>query len=241
MSEDSKQTFETVMSQLMQFPGVYIEREVFLRKELRKYCSNAVVEQSINEDPLSAGVDPPVIREVSEKVIRYESLKAGSLAIITSLPFLGELGLGRGTIAVELGAFVALVLRVIQQMAYLYGHEEFDFDRNNVDTDSMSRILVFMIAMGGCRCIALGIKKLTDMIAQEVLTTLPKKPLTKGLFYPIVKQIARSFGIRMNKMLYAQGISMLIPLAGGLASGCLTYLIFRYQCEKALKSFQTET
>ena len=236
--EDNKRTFETLFSQMLTVPGVLIRRDEFLHKELRKYCPQSLIKKAVKYTPLQAGVSKEVIQGITERVIRYESSKAAVLALATGIPNFGLLIADLGTIAVDIVAYSALVLRVVQQLAYLYGYEEFDFDRENTDAETMNRILTFSLIMAGCQGISSVLKEFMETLSEASLKVLPEKPLTKGIIYPAVKQIFRFFGIRLNKTLFAQGVSMLIPFAGGLISGVLTYLMFRWQCRRILKMFQ---
>ena len=56
---------------------------------------------------------------------------------------------------------------------------------------------------------------------------LAQKALTKGAIYPIVKKVAVALGFRMTKDIFAKGVSKVIPVLGGVASGGLTYLTYK--------------
>ncbi|MDD3041300.1 MAG: hypothetical protein PHO71_25985, partial [Bacteroides sp.] len=61
------------------------------------------------------------------------------------------------------------------------------------------------------------------------------KALTKGTIYPIVKKIAQAIGVKMTKDIFAKGVSKVIPVIGGVASGGLTYVTFRPMAYKLKK------
>lgn len=73
-----------------------------------------------------------------------------------------------------------------------------------------------MFGVGGT---ASALKVLSSKVAQQVLKKLPQKALTKTVYYPIIKKVAASIGIRITKKTFAQGISKAIPLVGGVISG----------------------
>ena len=56
--------------------------------------------------------------------------------------------------------------------------------------------------------------------------------LTKGTVYPIVKNVAKWFGVRMTKEVFAGFFKKAIPVVGGLVGGGLTYAAFKPCCEK---------
>ena len=54
-------TLENVLAMAIKTPGVKIKRDVFLRKELVKYCSEDVIEQAILYNPAKAGISKNLI------------------------------------------------------------------------------------------------------------------------------------------------------------------------------------
>ena len=69
---------------------------------------------------------------------------------------------------------------------------------------------------------------------------LMKKALTKGAIYPIVKSIAKWFGVKMTKEVFSGFFKKAIPVAGGIIGGGITYLSFKPCCER-LKSSLMDT
>lgn len=49
-------TLENVLTMAMKTPGVKIKRDVFLRKELIKYCPEEVIKEAIRYNPAKAGI-----------------------------------------------------------------------------------------------------------------------------------------------------------------------------------------
>lgn len=64
-------------------------------------------------------------------------------------------------------------------------------------------------------------------IAKQLMSTLPKKALTKALYYRLIKSIAKVLGIKMTKQVFARGVSKFVPLLGGAVSGGMTYAMMR--------------
>ena len=67
---------------------------------------------------------------------------------------------------------------------------------------------------------------------------LLKKALTKGTIYPIVKSVAKWFGVKMTKEVFAGFFKKAIPIVGGVLGGGITYLSFKPCCDKLKKSLQ---
>lgn len=79
-----------------------------------------------------------------------------------------------------------------------------------------------------------AIKEISKEFAKQVIKRLPQKALTKTIYYPIIKQIAKWIGIKLTKDSFAKGVGKAIPILGGIISGGLTYATFR-PCAKRLQ------
>ena len=82
-------------------------------------------------------------------------------------------------------------------------------------------------------------KKMTfNMLAVGVEKKLLNAALTKGTFYPLVKAIAKWFGVKMTKSFFAGFFKSTIPLIGGVIGGGLTYASFKPCCDKLKDSLR---
>lgn len=233
-------TFEKVLRMAIGTPGVKIHRDKFLRKELIKYYPESVVKQAIDFNPAKAGVSKKKINDISMQVINYETTKATGVSMAASLPSSGVAAVSVGAATADITSYFAFILRVVQQLAYLYGFDEFDLNENDVDSETLNYIMVFLGVMFGVQGATSTLAKIADALAKNVAKSLGKKALMKGTIYPIVKQIATKIGIRMTKQVFADTVASAIPLAGSILSGALTFAMFKPCCLKlrdTLKSY----
>lgn len=229
-------TFENVISTALHVPGVKIDRASFLRKELKKYYSDDVIDDAIAYNPAHAGIPKAEINSISKDVINYETTKVTAVSALAGLPG-GAAAIGAAS--ADITSYFAHVLRVVQELAYLYGFEEFDFSEDDIDSVTMNYLLVFMGVMFGVEGATRVLQKLADSLAKQVAKKLAQKALTKGTIYPIVKKVALAVGVRMTKQIFASGVASAIPIIGAAASGSLTYLMFKPCCKRLKKSLQT--
>lgn len=229
-------TFENVLTMAMKTPGVKINRVKFLKKELIKYCSEKEVEDAINTNPAKAGISKDIINKVSKQVINYETTKVTSISVAASLPG-GAAAVG--VAAADITSYFAFILRTVQKLAYLYGFEQFDLNEDNVDSETMNFLLVFMGVMFGVQGASAALKKFADILAKHVAKKLAQKALTKGAIYPIVKKVALNVGLRMTKQIFADGVASAIPILGGALSGVLTFVMFKPGCMKLRKNLMS--
>ena len=229
-------SLENVLCLAMHVPGVKINREKFLHKELIKYCSEEVIEEAIENNPAKAGISKNLINTISKQVINYEAAKVTTLSIAASLPG-GVAAVGAAT--ADITSYFAFVLRTIQKLAYLYGFEQFSFHDEDIDSETMTYMLAFMGVMFGVQGAASVLKEISNALAKRIAKNLARKSLTKTAIYPIVKKVAINIGLRMTKQIYADSVASLIPVVGGALSGGLTYAMFKPACLKLRKNLMS--
>lgn len=225
-------TFENVLVTAMQTPGVKIDRAKFLKKELIKYCPEAVIEDAIQGNPAKAGISKQIIDKVSKQVVNYEATKVTGLSVAASIP--GGVA-AVAAAAADITSYFAFILRAVQELAYLYGFEQFDLNEDDIDSETMNYLLMFMGVMFGVQGAASTLRKFSEVLAKHIIKKLPQKALAKGTIYPIVKKIAAKVGIRMTKQIFADSIASVIPFLGAAVSGGLTYAMFRPCCKRLRK------
>lgn len=229
-------TFENILATAMKTPGVKISRDSFLRKELKKYCTEKEIEEAIQYNPAKAGISKKIINKVSQTVIDYETSKVTALSVAASLPSSGIAVVAVGAATADITSYFVFVLRVVQELAYLYGFEQFDFNEDNVDAETMNFLLIFIGVMFGVQGAATTLNKVANTLAEHIAKKMAQKALTKGTIYPIVKKIATKVGIRMTKQIFADTVASAIPIAGSILSGGLTFAMFKPSCMKLRKN-----
>ena len=232
-------TLENVLTIAMKTPGVKIKRDVFLRKELIKYCPEEVIKEAIRYNPAKAGIPKNLINKIAKSVISYETKKVSSLSFVASLPSSVNALAAVGSASADITSFFAHIFRVVQELAYLYGFQQFDLREDNIDSETMDFLMVFLGVMFGVQGAATTLNKLADTVAKHVAKKLAEKALTKGTIYPIVKQIATKIGIHMTKQVFADTVASAIPVIGSVASGGLTWVMFKPCCVKLQKNLMT--
>ncbi len=229
-------TFENVLMAAIRTPGVKINRAKFLRKELIKYCSEDIVNAAIESNPAKAGISKETINKVSGQVINYETTKVTGISVAASLPG-GAVAIGAAV--ADITSFFAFILRTVQELAYLYGFEQFDLNEDDVDSETMNFLLLFIGVMFGVQGAASTLRKFADVLAKHVAKKLAQKALTKGTIYPIVKKIALNVGIKMTKQIFADVVASTIPVISGALSGGLTFAMFKPGCLKLRKNLMS--
>lgn len=212
----------------MRTPGATINRSQYLRKELSSKFPDIVVETAIQRNPAYAGIDRATIDEISRNAINYETTKVSAASFAAGLP--GGVALAGATV-VDITQYFVFLLRVMQKLAYLYGFDEFNLKEEEIDDETLNIMLGVMFGVQGAN---VAINTISKNVAVRIAKTLPRKALTKGVVYPIVKKIAKQLGFRMTKQIFADGLSKIVPVLGGAVSGVVTYASFK-PCSLRLK------
>lgn len=233
LKEDLK--LENVLALALKVPGVTINRELFLRKELKQYCTEETLDLAVRTNPAKAGVPKETINRISKAVIDYESTKVTAISIAASLPSSANALAAVGAASADIVSYFSFVLRVVQELAYLYGFEEIEINEDSLDSETMNYLMVFMGCMFGVQGASSTLTKLANTMAEHVAKNLARKALTQGTIYPVVKEIAKKVGVRMTKQIFADTVASGIPIAGSLLSGGLTYALFKPNCLKLRK------
>ena len=115
-----------------------------------------------------------------------------------------------------------------------YGFPELEIaeDGVNLDTETINSLTVCLGIMYGVAKASAAIKAMAKAFATGVEKQLMRRALTKGAIYPIVKSVAKWFGVHMTKEVFAGFFKKAIPVVGGVIGGGLTYATFKPCCNR---------
>lgn len=230
------QVWNKVLSTALEMPGVKIDRNQFLKSKLGSYCTEGQVQTALMESPLKV-LSRQDIDKIANSVISSHVKQVTTISAVAGLP--GGVALA-ATIPADMAQYYYHVFNLSQKLAYLYGYPDLLDENGNVTDDTVNLLTLFAGVMMGAAAANNAIRTISKQIAQTAVKRLPQQALTKGVIYPIVKQVAIKLGYDMNKDIFAKGVGKLIPVAGGLISGGLTYATFRPAAKRLQKRLQGE-
>lgn len=234
---DGQIDIEDVILMAFKVPGVSINREIFLRKELSQKYNSEVIEQAIMDNPMRANISQDDIERIAVSVINNERLKVSGISAALGTP--GGAAMA-ATIPADIAQYYGCMLRVAQKLLYLYGFPQIEFKESEqaFDTETMNQIILCMGVMFGVANAKNALLAIAKALGTGVEKQLVKKALTKGTIYPIVKSISKWFGVKMTKEVFAGFFKKAIPLVGGVVGGGITYATFKPCCDKLKKVLQ---
>ena len=127
-----------------------------------------------------------------------------------------------------------------QKLAYLYGIPDLRDEEGNLSETSQDMLTLFVGVMMGAAAANNVIKNLSKAFAEQVVKRLPRQALTKTVYYPIIKQVAKWIGINLTKSSFAKGLGKAIPILGGAISDALTFASFRPSAKRLQKKLREQ-
>lgn len=228
---------EDVIIKGLRIPGIKINRNEFLQKQLFKLYPQEVIDVAIAESPMKAKIPVQEIDKIADEVIKFERNCVSGISAALGVP--GGWAMV-ATIPADIAQYYGYLLRATQKLLYLYGFPQIDAEEqgNKFDDGTMNTLIICFGVMYGTAGANNALKAMAKALGVGVEKQLLKKALTKGTIYPIVKSVAKWFGVKMTKEVFAGFFKKAIPIVGGVLGGGITYLSFKPCCDKLKKSLQ---
>lgn len=219
------------LSKVSRLRGVKIDREAFLRQELRKAgLDSEMISHAIEKTPIEAGVRLMVLDEIGRSAFAFETSKSAALSFAAGLP--GGFAMF-ASVPADITQFYVHAFRVMQKLAYVYGWKDFIEDLEEVDDHTLGRLTLFLGVMMGVNGAATNLSRFSSQIARPAIQKqIAAQALTKTAWYEPMKQVLKVVGVNVTKDSFAKTVTKAIPLAGGVVSGGATLLTLRVQSER---------
>lgn len=220
---------EDIIVLAIKTPGVHIVRANFLKKELFKNYPQEVIDKAIETTPAQAGIPSNEIDKIADEIIKFERNCVSGISAALGAP--GGWAMA-ATIPADIVQYYGYTLRATQKLLYLYGFPEIDSDEEGLQLDSqtINQIILCLGVMNGVAGANNAIKGMAKALSVGVEKKLLNTALTKGTFYPLVKAIAKWFGVKMTKTVFAGFFKKAIPIVGGVVGGGITFFSFKPCC-----------
>lgn len=234
---DGEVGIEDVIIMGLKVPGIKINREAFLRKELFKKYPQEVIDDAVKYNPMHANISQGDIEKIVDEVIQYERMCVSGISTALGMP--GGVSMV-ATIPADIAQYYGYMLRATQKLLYLYGFPEIELKEKEqtFDTETMNTLIVCMGVMYGVAGANNALKAMAKALGTGVEKQLINKALTKGTIYPIVKSVSKWFGVKMTKEVFAGFFKKAIPVVGGVIGGGITYASFKPCCDRLRKTLK---
>lgn len=230
--------WNNVMSMALKVPGIKVNRDEFLTNELRQRgCPDTIIEQAISINPVKV-IDSQMIESIANSCISSHTIKVTSISAVAGIP--GGFGM-LGTIPADVVNYYYHVFVLSQKLAYIYGFPDLCNEKGEMTDTSIALLTLFVGVMMGAAEANKVISNLAKKFAEQVVKRLPQQALTKTMFYPLIKQIAKWLGVQVTKSSFSKVVGKLIPVVGGVISGGITLATFRPQAKRLQKKLREQS
>jgi hypothetical protein len=230
-----KITWNDVLQSIFAMPGIAVDRNDFLRRQLKGKSERQIARIIEDGIPVRKVIGDKETERLANSVINNHATIATSISTLSGIP--GGLAMA-AAIPADILQYYFNVFVVSQKLAYLYGYPDLRDESNKLSETAANVLTLFVGTMSGVDVANQAVKVMSQSLAKEVSKQLPKYALTKTLPYQISKKVAAELGIKLTKSTFSKGISKAIPILGGLVSGAITLATFRPGALKLLKVLQ---
>ena len=139
-----KHSFTSVIESAAKLPLVRIDREEFLTKNLSKLCTQTQLQKAISEGTLHAEIPLATLDSLANAVINAETIKVTAISAAAGLP--GGLAMAI-TIPADFAQFYGFIIRIAQELAYIYGWDGMFTSSTELDAATESQLIIFIGVM----------------------------------------------------------------------------------------------
>lgn len=232
-TQETNTSLVNIVASAIKIPGVKVNRNAFLCEVFANESAekrNRILEIG----PVAAGCSRDTLKRLAKQYVDKRTLASSGASFAAGLP--GGLAMA-ATIPADTLQFFGVALRLAQEIAYIYGAEDL-WDNSEVDTEKVQHQLILycgvMFGVGGASA---TLRVVSSTLGKQALKKIPQMALTKTFYYPIVKAIAKTVGVKMTKGVFAKGVSKAVPILGGIASAAITYASMRPMGTKLIDEF----
>lgn len=220
-----------VIETAMKLPFVKVNREEFLVKAFSKNPKN--ISKLLEEGPTTL-YSKKELDKVADKIINSAVVKSTSMSFLSGVP--GGIAMA-ATVPADISQFYGFALKLAQEIAYIYGHENLFDSNGELKEEARDELIAFLGVMLGVAAAGSAIRLLSKHASKQALKSIPKKALTKTIYYPILKKVLKVFGVKLTKDKLAKGLSKSIPVMGGIISGGMNYASLKPMAKKLKNEF----
>ena len=164
-------------------PGVKVDRESFLRKELKGKVPDSIIERSIAVGTIQAGVPKELAEKLAQNVINSKCVLTSIISFASGIPG-GALGLFGGS-AVDITQYFGNFFNLSQKLMYIYGYKDIsEFDSSQID------IMIAMLgAASGIEMAQIFVAKQLPKLVEKITAGIIAKQTSKNIFKKIANKI----------------------------------------------------
>lgn len=227
-ADDPSVFAQEFLKRIARLKGVRIDRTQYLTAELRRQgVPDPTVRTAIAHGPAAAGISRDVLDRIAQTSISFETKKSSALSFAAGLP--GGLA-AVGTVPADLTQYYVHAFRIMQKLAYVYGWQSFLEDLDDIDDETLGLLAAFLGVMLGVAGANANLAAFARQVARPAIEkNVANKALMKTAYYPAIKNTLKLVGVKVNRDIFASGVTKAVPVIGGLSAAGMTFAGLRSQ------------
>jgi len=217
-------SFEDIIAKSMKLPLVKINRNEFLLKQFAHIVEPETMEMILTDGTVKAGIKYSFLDKLAKDAIKQEIIRVTAISAGAGVPGFKFMA---ATIPADLAQFYAHVFRIAQKLAYIYGWQDLIDDE-----ETRNKMVIFLGVMNGVGLAHKAIMQFAIERGPIIGARIARQPLTKTLWYPILKSILKRIGVDITKKSVGNAVGKAVPIIGGVISGGITYAMFKPMANK---------
>lgn len=223
VSENTKTVKTNAMSvlrHLLKIPGVKVKRNTFLLEVFSNEVKTKADKMRLIEEGPVKLFGKEVIDSKAKKCITTTTNRASMMSFAAGLP--GGFAI-LGTLPADTIQMYAMTLKMAQELSYLYGAEDIWENNHEVDSEAEDKLIVYLGVMLGVNTAASATRLFSNALTKVLIEQTTQQAVHQGITHQVAKKVLKTIGIKSSKKGISSGMAKLIPIAGGVFSGGLTY------------------
>lgn len=231
---NSEKLLPQIINGAMKVPGVRVDRESFLRKELKGKVPDYVVESAIADGTKTAGVPVELIEKLAKNAINSKALLTVTASFVSGLPG-GLIGLLGGS-SVDVVQYYANFLNLAQKLMYLYGYS----DINELDSSQEEIMVVVMGVASGVEVANAFLKRIltenAGKIAEGIIAKQASRSTLKIVSGRVMVSLGQKSATRIGEEQVVKIVGKAVPVVSGILSGAISAFTFKPMAKRLNKS-----
>ena len=148
-------------------PGIKVDRNDFLKKELFKNYPQDTIDDAIAYNPAHAKIPSNEIDRIADEVIKYERNCVSGISAALGVP--GGFAMA-ATVPADIAQYYGYMLRAAQKLMYLYGFPQIDTEERNqkFDSETMNTLIICLGVMYGVQGANTALKAMATALGKGV-------------------------------------------------------------------------
>lgn len=225
-----------IINGAMKVPGVKVNREEFLEKELKGKVSDKMIEDALVYGTKKAGIPIELIEKMAKNTINSKALLTVTASFLSGMPG-GLIGLLGGSSA-DVIQYYANFFNLAQKLMYLYGYQ----DINELDSSQEDVMIVVLGVASGVEVANAFLKKVLNETAVKLQEKAIANQGSKIIANQVLIILGKKSATRISEEQIAKIFGKAVPIIGGLVSGIISASTFKPMAKrlnKSLKEFYT--